>query len=250
MTHLASRRATGALPLALASLATLLALRTVCAADPVPPFTARYDVAWHGITAGISTLTLAPGPDGAFTYASNIEASGLFSLVFPDALKQSSTFTLRDGQVAPVAYQETGMARDHSEDVTLAFNWDLRQVSGTAGSKTVSAPFPDGVLDPMSVQVELMRELRAGQDPTHFTLWDKDEAKQYRYTREDRVTLATKLGKIDAVIYRSDRPDSDRVTRLWLAPSLGWLPVQAARSRKGSTDLSMTITSTSIKPGS
>jgi hypothetical protein len=32
------------------------------------------------------------------------------------------------------------------------------------------------------------------------------------------------------------------VTRLWLAPKLNYLPLQAARSRNGSVDLSMRIT--------
>ena len=219
-----------------------------CAINAVQPFTARYQVAWHGLTAGTSSLTLTAGSDGTFTYSSDIQASGIFGLVFPDALVQSSTFTLRDNRVSPLSYRESGMARDHSQDVWLSFDWSTHQVSGTAGKKAVAAPFADGVLDPMAVQVELMRQLRSGLAPTRFTLWDKDEAKDYNYTREGRETLDTPLGRIDAVIYRSDRPDSDRVTRLWLAPSLGWLPVQAARSRNGSTDLSMRITSTTLSP--
>ena len=213
----------------------------------VQPFSATYRVAWHGIGAGSSTLTLSPNADGSFTYASDIEASGIFSLVFPDALVQSSTFALRDGRVAPLIYRESGMKRDHSQDAAMTFNWDTHQVSGTVDLKALDAPFPDGVLDPMSVQVELMRQLRLGQNPARFTLWDRHEAKDYNYTREGEATLDTPLGRIATVIYRSDRPGSDRVTRLWLAPSLGWLPIQAARSRKDSTDLSMKITSTTLQ---
>ena len=225
----------------------LCALPAARAADAMQPFVARYSVSWHGITAGTSTLTLQDAADGTFSYSSDIQASGVFGLVFPEALVQSSTFTLRDGRVSPTRYREGGMARDHSQDVALSFDWNTHEVSGTAGKKTVAAPFPDGVLDPMAVQIELMRELRQGQAPTRFTLWDKDEAKEYRYTRERTETLDTPLGKLDTVVYRSDRPDSDRATRLWLSPRLGWLPVQAARSRGDSTDLAMKITSTTIK---
>ena len=216
------------------------------AADAMQPFVARYAVSWHGIGAGASTLTLKAADNGAFTYSSDIQASGLFSLVFPDALVQSSTFTLRNGRVSPLSYREGGMARDHGQDVALSFDWDTHQVTGTVGRKNIAASFPDGVLDPMAVQIELMRELRLGQSPTRFTLWDKDEAKEYNYTRERTESLDTPLGRLDTVVYRSDRPDSDRVTRLWLAPRLGWLPVQAARSRSDSTDLAMKITSTTI----
>ena len=54
--------------------------------------------------------------------------------------------------------------------------------------------------------------------------------------------LTTPLGQLETVVYRSDRPDSDRVTRLWLAPKLNYMPLQANRSRKGDVDLSMRIT--------
>jgi hypothetical protein len=50
------------------------------------------------------------------------------------------------------------------------------------------------------------------------------------------------------VVYRSDRPGSDRVTRLWLAPGLNYMPLQANRSRNGSVDLSMRITAVTYPP--
>ncbi len=57
-----------------------------------------------------STVTLAASAQtpGTFTYSSNIKAHGIFRLVFPDALIQSSTFTLADGHVLPLHYQESG----------------------------------------------------------------------------------------------------------------------------------------------
>jgi hypothetical protein len=208
---------------------------------PPAPFVATYQVAWHGITAGESALTLAAQPAGTFSYSSNIQAHGLFRLVFPDALIQSSTFTLDGGRVIPLHYQESGQARDHSDDVDLTFDRSSSRVHGTSQTHPVDEPLEAGIQDPMSVQIELMQELQAGLAPTQFKLFDKDQAKEYFYTRERDEVLKTPLGALDTVVYRSDRPGSDRVTRLWLAPKLNYLPLQAARSRKGSVDLSMRI---------
>jgi hypothetical protein len=212
---------------------------------------ATYQVAWHGITAGDSTLTLAAAAQSpaTFTYSSNIKAHGIFRLVFPDALIQSSTFTLTDGHIVPVHYQELGQARDHRDDVDLTFDPATGRVHGTSETHVVDAPLDTGVQDPMSVQIELMRQLQAGLAPTQFKLFDKDQAKEYFYTREGNEVLTTPLGALDTVVYRSDRPGSDRVTRLWLAPKLNYLPLQAARSRKGSVDLSMRISGVSYPPG-
>jgi hypothetical protein len=210
---------------------------------PPEPFVAIYQVAWHGITAGDSTLTLVAQTPGTFSYSSNIKAHGIFRLVFPDALIQDSTFTLANGHVIPLHYQESGLARDHSDVVDLNFDRGSGRVHGTANTHPVDQPLDAGIQDPMSVQIELMLQLQAGLAPTHFKLFDKDEAKEYFYTRERTEVLQTPLGALETVVYRSDRPGSDRVTRLWLAPSLNYMPLQANRSRKGSVDLSMRITS-------
>jgi hypothetical protein len=208
---------------------------------PPAPFVATFQVAWHGITAGESTLTLAARTPGTFTYSSNIRAHGIFRLVFPDALIQSSTFTLADGRVVPLRYQESGQARDHSDDVDLMFDQATGRVHGTSQTHAVDQPLDTGLQDPMSVQIELMRRLQAGLAPSQFKLFDHDQAKEYFYTRERTEVLQTPLGKIDTVVYRSDRPGSDRVTRLWLAPTMNYLPLQANRSRNGNVDLSMRI---------
>ena len=182
---------------------------------PPTPFVATYQVAWHGITAGESALTLATLSPGTYSYSSNIKAHGIFRLVFPDALIQSSTFTLADGHVLPLHYQESGQARDHREDVDLTFDRTSERVHGTAETHPVDQPLDAGLQDPMSVQIELMQQLQAGLAPTRFKLFDKDQAKEYFYTRERTEVLTTPLGALDTVVYRSDRPGSDRVTRLW-----------------------------------
>jgi hypothetical protein len=209
---------------------------------PPAPFVATYQVAWHGISAGESDLTLALQTPGTYRYSSNIKAHGIFRLVFPDALVQSSTFTFADGHVVPLHYQESGLARNHSDEVDLTFDRASERVHGTSETHPVDEPLDPGIQDPMSVQIELMQQLQAGLAPTQFKLFDKDQAKEYFYTRERTEVLTTALGALETVVYRSDRPGSDRVTRLWLAPKLNYLPLQAERARKGSVDLSMRIT--------
>jgi hypothetical protein len=148
---------------------------------------------------------------------------------------------MADGHVVPLEYQESGQARDHRDDVDLKFDQGTGRVHGMSQTHAIDQPLDEGIQDPMSVQIELMRRLQAGLAPTRFKLFDHDQAKEYIYTRERSEVLDTPLGKIDTLVYRSDRPGSDRVTRLWLAPTLNYLPLQANRSRNGSVDLSMRI---------
>ena len=45
------------------------------------------------------------------------------------------------------------------------------------------------------------RARRRAAAPTSFRLIDKDEVKEYQYTREGEAMLDTPLGKLDTVIY-------------------------------------------------
>ena len=61
--------------------------------------------------------------------------------------------------------------------------------------------------------------------------------------REGAARIHTALGELDTVIWSSSRPDSDRVTRMWYAPSLGYLPVRAEQMRSGKLQVRMLIRS-------
>ena len=54
------------------------------------PFVATYTIAWHGVTAGTSTLQLRKTAPQSYLYTSTDEAYGIFRLAFPHPLRQSS----------------------------------------------------------------------------------------------------------------------------------------------------------------
>jgi hypothetical protein len=56
---------------------------------------------------------------------------------------------------------------------------------------------------------------------------EKDKVKYYRYTLVRRETLATAVGEVETVVYRTAREGSDRETLTWHAPTLGFAAVQA-----------------------
>lgn len=212
------------------------------------PFTAVYALAWRGITAGYSTLSLTERRPGEYVYSSVSRARGIVRLVFPDPISESSTFRIAEGRIEPLEYREDDGQSRRSQNVALEFDWAARSVHGNAGGKAVHQPLETGTQDPLSVQIALMRELAAGRSPTHFLLFDKTEASEYHYTREGKVVLDTPLGHLETIVYRSDRPDSDRVMRFWLAPSLSYLPVRAERRRRGKTEFELNIRNLTPRP--
>jgi hypothetical protein len=235
----------------LAAAAAVLALcdpHSAVAADASPscpqPFKITLDVEWHGMGAGTSTLQLTRKSPTEYTYRSSNEARGLFRLAIPDTITQVSEMQLVDGKVRPLSYIGDDGSSDTDKDVSLKFDWTAMHVTGTAENKPVDVPITPGVQDSLSVQIALMCALAAGESPKSFQLIDKNDVNEYLYTRAGNETLDTPVGKLDTIIYASQRKGGKRVTRLWIAPSLGYLPVRAEQlTSKGKRELQLKLQS-------
>lgn len=214
------------------------------AADTVmcpQPFKATFAVEWHGMNAGTSVLELTHPSANEYTYTSKNTARGFFRLAVPDTVTQTSHLIIDGDLVKPVSYVGDDGSSDTDRDVSLRFDWTAKRITGTAEDRPVDVPLEPGVQDGLSVQIALMCELARGHSPASFKLIDKDEVKEYQYTREGEAKLDTSVGKLDTVIYRSQKQGSSRYTRLWIAPSLGYLPVRAEQAKRDKRELQLSI---------
>jgi hypothetical protein len=232
-----------ALGLGIASLLTFGSGAALAATECPQPFRITFDVQWHGMGAGTSTLELTKKSANDYVYRSSNTARGFFRLALPDTITQESTFSIVDGQVVPSSYVGDDGSSDTSRDVSLKFDWTAKKVTGTAENSPVDQPLQPGVQDSLSVQVALMCMLAAGKAPESFRLIDKDEVKEYQYTRQGEAKLDTPVGKLDTVIYKSQKTGSSRATTLWIAPSLGFLPVRAEQAKRGKRELQLSLKS-------
>ncbi len=202
-----------------------------------PTFVATYSIAWHGITAGESTLTLAETAPGQYRYSSVDHAHGLFALFLPHAITQESRFRLVHGQIQPLSFRSRGGGPP--EDVR--FDWTSGRVSGTAKNKHIDLKLEPGTQDPGSVQIALMMAFLAGKPPPSFWMLNTDVINQFQFVRRGEATLDTPLGKLQTVLYTSHHAKARRTTYMWLAPSLDYLPVRLEQHRGDSTLFSLNI---------
>jgi hypothetical protein len=87
-----------------------------------------------------------------------------------------------------------------------------------------------------------MLDLKNGNLPPIFHIIDKDQIKEFLYTREGTEKLRTAIGMLDTVVVASRHgPTDSRVLRMWFAPDLGYVPVQAERRRDGKLEFAMRI---------
>jgi hypothetical protein len=216
-----------------------VAAQTPAAVSGIAPFSAHYLADWKSINVGTSELALAPdGEPGHYLYTWTITARGIFRL-YRAEVTQKSWLSVNGEHVRPDKYS----ADDGSSSVNLDFDWNSRRAHGTAEKKPVDLSLKEGTQDVMSTQVEVMLDLKNGNLPKTFQILDNDEIKEFNYSQEGSAKLKTAVGELDTVIVASQRAGSNRILKMWFAPSLGYIPVQAERTRDGKLEFAMRIKS-------
>ncbi len=212
--------------------------QTPSAADAgIAPFSARYQADWKSINVGTSDLELKQDTEpGHYVYTWSITAHGIFRL-YRDEVTQQSWLSINADHVRPEKYR----AEDGSSSVNLDFDWDGGHVRGTSENKPVDLTLKEGTQDLLSIQVEVMLGLKKGNLPKTFQIIDKDKLKEFIYTQEGTANIRTALGQLDTVIVESRQAGNNHILRMWFAPSLGFVPVQAERTRDGKLEFAMRI---------
>jgi hypothetical protein len=221
----------------------LLAACGTAGADPVDlkPFRATYSAEWKGMSAATSTLELRRAGSDTYVYETVNTPKGMFRMALPDSLTQASTFRLSNGHVVPLEYRGSD---EKERPIDLKFDWQAKRVSGTAKGSAVDIEIPASAQDPMSLQIASLRNLAKGTLENSVALVDGDgKLKDYELRQEGTAQLDTALGTLDTIIYTSRRSGSDRLTRSWVAPALGYLPVKAERIRKNKVEFTLRIES-------
>ena len=231
---------TGALALAIAASAAAPASAQAPGDSGIAPFIAHYEAAWKGISVGTSEIQLTQGTEpGHYLYTWTITARGIFRIAYSDDLVQKSWLSMIGDHVRPDKY----FGKEGSQTVELNFDWQEKRATGVSETKPVDIKLPDGAQDVMSIQVEVMLDLKNGNLPKTFQIIDKDQLKEFNYTQEGTAKIRTAIGELDTIIVTSQRTGNNRILRMWFAPSLGFVPVQAERSRDGKIEIAMRVKS-------
>lgn len=156
----------------------LLGLAVALPAQALPQsFSASYTATARSIPVGRVELDLER-EDGRYRYRSEMEATGLLGLFRPEQIREVSTGSLAAGAVRPERYD---YRRSGSETRT-----DL--VDFTAGGEaamlrykgdTRTALLPDEALDPLSLQIALMRDVARGERRLRYLIAEPKRLQAY-----------------------------------------------------------------------
>jgi hypothetical protein len=221
----------------------LLALPTAYAdGSALEPYVATYAVTYRGMDAGKLRMELRrDSQSNRYTFETQAEPSFLARLVVGRNAVERTTFEATSNGIRPLEWYLEDGKKGASGDGHLTFDWQANKVTGQFEGARVELPTQPGLQDRLSMQVAVPAALVKGEEPKSVVMVNGDKTREYIYVRGAREAVTTALGKLDTVIYESTRPGSDRVSKVWHAPSLEYLPVRVEQQRKGKVETVMVL---------
>lgn len=211
----------------------LLLLASTLHAEPLPNFSANYQVELNGIQAGELQQTLSTDAAGQRKFVSTTQAKGVFAFIKPDVIEETSLWMYHEERIRPMFYRYSRDGGRKDKMLTMDFYWDKREVHIDDREHPWDLEIKNNTLDKLVYQLQVMHDLTDERDQLTYTIADGGKLKSYEIVRLGEETIDTPMGKIAAVKLTRERDaDSDRKTTLWCAPALGYLPVKLEHIEK------------------
>ena len=215
---------------------------------PVAPFQARYEVYGQGFSLGEAVMSLTADGSGGYRMSSDVRPNGLVALLASASVRERASGEIRDGRIQPTRYERRMETGKKSGDVQLRFDWPAGRVEARSGTRQATLPLSPGVVDPLSLNMVVMRDLQRDRLPGQYTLVDETELRTFQIRNEGEEILDTPLGRLRALRVSHSKPGNTRITTFWFAPELRYLPVRIAQHKKGKEVMRMEIRTVERQP--
>jgi hypothetical protein len=202
------------------------------ASDGLPvPYRATYSLTVKSLRVGTAEISLEQQADLRYAFEDRITPVGLGTLLRRGGIVERSVWAMKDGQFQSVEYRYKAQGGKKPHEAIMEFHWDKGQVDGTSTEEGAwTLPIHPGTVDRLLTLICLRRDLAAApgakNDVFHYEVADRGKIKVFDVTAKGPEHIVTPLGEFDTLRYDRTLVDSDRYDVLWLAPSLGYLPVR------------------------
>jgi len=206
------------------------------------PYSARYQVSYRGLVGGHIENSLKRGATpGQWVYETRPLPNLFGRLAVSEMARARSTMQISGSGVRPLTFAFDDGTPASDKDVRFVFDWSTNVLRGEARHGPFEMAVTPGTQDTASVQAAMIVDLLAGRAPRSLRIVTSDKLRDYSTWPEGHATVETPFGKFDTVVWASQREGSNRMMKVWHAPSLGYIPVQAVQYRKGKAETQMQL---------
>lgn len=233
-------------------LALCLALGLLAAAPPAPaaqsvaqPYSARYAVYRNGKLQARAEIMLQQQEGNWIIKSESIGTHGMARILkFRDYEFVEGYF--EGEQFRPLRYVHELKWLGPNQDSSAEFDWEEMTVAITDDGERKTLDLVDGAVDPMSLQLEIRRELARHETSLEFMLVDEDELELQTFRRLSPERLETSLGCLATQPVEKVREGSTRFTRFWFASDVYFIPVRMEHGKTDGDRMELRITELTV----
>ncbi len=222
----------------LSALMAGLLLAQVSVATNLTPHTAQYRVKISVVSGQLNTQLRVT--ESGYVAHHVIRPVGFSKLITRGTMDVTSEFSSAADGVKPIRFQSIDSIRK-KPDINLNFDWAGNVASGFVGEDVVSLQLESIAHDSVSIQYALMHDLLNGGASDEYVLFDVDKMRVANVSKSGERIIQTKAGKFTVIGIRHQKEGSSRITTLWCAKDLGYLPVVIEQHRKGKLKFRATL---------
>ena len=220
----------------------ILTLSLNAHADFFTPFDAHYELRKGSIKAAVAHVSLRRS-DNEFTYKSFSETAGIVSLFRGDTITEISRWHLdKNKNVIAKNYKYIHMrGKSRKKYKAVDFDWSKRIAHMEFKHRKADVPIKAGALDEFSLQIAMMRDLKNKRKQLEYWIVEKGELRHYHFAILGTEKVETPAGVYETVKLKRIRKTNKRVTYMWCAPSLRYLPVKIMHIEKDGSAFTMRL---------
>ena len=206
-------------------------------------FSVEYVLEAGLFTIGKTRRSLSVLENGLYVFESYTWPAGMLSVFYQGDLTERSVWKYKDRLAVPIEYSYKDTNKKKERDVVLTFDWDRLVVTNNINGEPWEQDIEPGTQDKLLYQVSIMLDLTNNNRRKSLAYTVADGSKKIRYYDakiQGKETIKTPAGKFKTI--RIHRDDGKRVTTLWCAPALDYLPVRILHYKKGETKVNAYLT--------
>lgn len=195
------------------------------------PYVAEYKVKISVLSGKLATELRRT--ESGYSAVSTIRPAGIANVFMNGLIEESSWFSVSSSGVVPERYSSVDTITKDQKAMDFRFDWRKNQVAGTIGDQNYVIPLDGRVHDRVSIQFELMLKLMNASPADRYVMLNEEELRPIVVSNIGRKRVKVPFGSFDVVGIQHRTEDSSRLTTLWCAEELGFLPVIIEQHKNG-----------------
>ena len=209
------------------------------ASGELTPHTAEYRIKISVVGGRLSTELKST--DSGYVARHFVEPTGMSKIIAHGDITEISEFAAGDDGIYPIAYQTNDTIDKDDPRADIRFDWNTFEASGTVNDEEFHTSLDRLRQDRVSIQYALMHDLLNDQLSAQYYLFEADKIKTLNVRSIGTRQIEVPAGTFTAVGIQHQAENSSRVTTLWCAEELGYLPVVIEQHRKGKLRVRATL---------